>query len=144
MKYIVPSLHFDQHASVIPFDLDDRTILLVTTSRYGDADAIARIKSALPGSEIVSLSHPATGHHPADNHASATPTLTHRQQEILGHLLSGLSNKEIARKLGLSHFTVRNHVSNILRMMGYSCRRTMRSSLAVEHVRPDYLTSLVA
>jgi DNA-binding NarL/FixJ family response regulator len=42
------------------------------------------------------------------------PQLTVREREILGRIASGLNNAEIARKLGLSLKTVRNHVSNIL------------------------------
>ncbi|WP_123042351.1 response regulator [Cohnella candidum] len=42
------------------------------------------------------------------------PNLTEREREVLGRIASGLGNAEIARKLGLSLKTVRNHVSNIL------------------------------
>ncbi len=122
MKHIDPLSYADLGAGAIAFDRGNRTVMLVTTSRYDDADAIARIRSALPGSEIVTLSQRSPVSTPA--------VLTDRQREILHHLLDGLSNKEIARQLGLSHFTVRNHVSNILRMMGYNCRRAMRHSLA--------------
>lgn len=42
------------------------------------------------------------------------PKLTEREREILERIASGLTNAEIARKLGLTLKTVRNHVSNIL------------------------------
>lgn len=126
---------------------EDRTIVLVTISRHCDEDVISRIKSALPGSEIVNLSqlyaHRNLGDALPGPHSPPSP-LTDRQREILDYLLHGLSNKEIGRKLGLSHFTVRNHVSNILRILGYPCRRTMRRSLTPGRVTPIYPVTLAA
>ncbi|KAF0226833.1 MAG: two component transcriptional regulator LuxR [Beijerinckiaceae bacterium] len=51
------------------------------------------------------------------------PDLTGRQREILVLLAGGLSNKQIARQLAISHFTVRNHVSHILRAFNLKTRR---------------------
>jgi two-component system nitrate/nitrite response regulator NarL len=48
---------------------------------------------------------------PAD---AEVAVLTPREQEVFGHMSRGLSNKEIARKLGVSAATVKNHVHNIL------------------------------
>ena len=45
--------------------------------------------------------------------AEAFPELTEREREILGQIAEGLENAEIARELGLSVKTVRNHASNI-------------------------------
>jgi DNA-binding NarL/FixJ family response regulator len=41
------------------------------------------------------------------------PELTDREREVLGLIASGLENAEIARQLGVSTKTVRNHASNI-------------------------------
>lgn len=49
--------------------------------------------------------------------------MTARQQQILELLLRNLSNKQIGRALNLSHFTVRNHISQILRLLGVSSRK---------------------
>ncbi|MBU0825267.1 MAG: response regulator transcription factor [Alphaproteobacteria bacterium] len=54
------------------------------------------------------------------------PALTDRQIEVLTMLAQKQSNKQIARSLDLSHFTIRNHVSHLLRTMG----ATTRSELA--------------
>jgi DNA-binding NarL/FixJ family response regulator len=57
---------------------------------------------------------------------AAPPVLTDRQVEVLTMLAQKQSNKQIARSLDLSHFTVRNHISHLLRAMG----ATTRSELA--------------
>ena len=44
----------------------------------------------------------------------AFPDLTPREGEVLGLLAAGCRNHEIARRLGMSEKTVRNHVSQIL------------------------------
>ena len=44
--------------------------------------------------------------------------LTGRELQVLRHIAFGMSNKEIARSLGLSIDTVKEHVQNILRKMG--------------------------
>jgi DNA-binding NarL/FixJ family response regulator len=45
---------------------------------------------------------------------SAFPGLTPREREVLGLLADGARNSEIARQLGMTDKTVRNHVSAIL------------------------------
>lgn len=43
------------------------------------------------------------------------PSLTLRQQRLMTLVANGLTNKEIASHLNLSHFTVRNHVHRIMK-----------------------------
>ncbi len=43
--------------------------------------------------------------------------LSTREMEVLSYLTKGMSNKEIARLLGISHQTVKNHVTSILRKL---------------------------
>lgn len=50
--------------------------------------------------------------------AAAAPQLTQRQQEVFDALLGGLSNKQIARKLDISEYTVKEHVTAILSIFG--------------------------
>jgi DNA-binding NarL/FixJ family response regulator len=45
--------------------------------------------------------------------AEAFPELTERERMVLGRIAEGMDNAEIARDLGLSVKTVRNHASNI-------------------------------
>jgi DNA-binding NarL/FixJ family response regulator len=42
------------------------------------------------------------------------PPLTEREREVLRWVATGLQNKEVAQKLGISLATVRNHIHNIL------------------------------
>jgi NarL family two-component system response regulator LiaR len=49
--------------------------------------------------------------------ASLSAPLTNREMEVLASLSRGRSNKEIAKDLGISEKTVRNHASNIYRKL---------------------------
>jgi DNA-binding CsgD family transcriptional regulator len=48
--------------------------------------------------------------------------LTAREAEILGLILQGASNKDIAAKLFISASTVRNHIYNIYQKLGVKNR----------------------
>jgi DNA-binding NarL/FixJ family response regulator len=50
------------------------------------------------------------------------PRLTARQGEVLDSLATGASNKEIARKLGLTEGTVKIHLAAIYRVIGVKSR----------------------
>ena len=56
------------------------------------------------------------GHFASDADELFIP-LSPREMEILEHVTRGLSNKEIAYKLGISHQTVKNHMTAILRKL---------------------------
>ena len=48
--------------------------------------------------------------------------LSDREMEVLSYVVRGMSNKEIASLLGISHQTVKNHVTSILRKFGVEDR----------------------
>lgn len=65
----------------------------------------------------------------SDNPSADVEVLTDRQRDILQGIVDGLSNKEIGRRLGISHFTVRNHVSRLLQQLGLPSRILVKRSV---------------
>jgi DNA-binding CsgD family transcriptional regulator len=63
--------------------------------------------------------------------------LTEREQEIVGRLLAGRSNREIARDLFLSHQTVKNYVSRIYKKLGVTTRLELMNAALRSAPDPD-------
>jgi DNA-binding NarL/FixJ family response regulator len=61
------------------------------------------------------------GQYYADLSESFSP-LSPREMEILQHVTRGMSNKEIAQALAISHQTVKNHMTSILRKLAVDDR----------------------
>jgi DNA-binding NarL/FixJ family response regulator len=61
---------------------------------------------------------------------ASKPDLTIRQQQLMALVAKGLTNKEIASRLNLSEFTVRNHIHRVLKQLDAGSR-----SEAVEAIR---------
>lgn len=59
-------------------------------------------------------------------------TLPKRHLDVLVHLAQGKTNKEIARDLGISPFTVRAHISALFKSLGVTTR-AKAAALAVAH-----------
>jgi DNA-binding CsgD family transcriptional regulator len=114
----------------------------------GSADVAAMLARAHPGpvpAPVVDLVLQRTGGNPywigeliASDGALAPPVpsaaadLTAREVEVLSCLAAGMSNKQVARSLGISVRTVTVHVSNLLRKTG-SASRTEAAMWAVQH-----------
>lgn len=101
--------------------------IIIETDR---ADLARLIKSKLPEGSYLTIAEIgpvgrserlALG--PEGSDEFDTTMLTTRQHDVLRLLMTGLANKEIGRELDLSHFTVRNHVSQIFRLLGVSSRK---------------------
>jgi DNA-binding NarL/FixJ family response regulator len=82
----------------------------------GDVDAIlgpvARVAAA------GQLSVPA-----ALRHAIQRPALSHRERQILGLAVAGLTNAQIARRFFIAESTVKTHLSSAFRRLGVHSRR---------------------
>jgi DNA-binding NarL/FixJ family response regulator len=121
-------------------DADDRILNCIEAGAKGYismdaslADLISSIRAACQGEVICS---PRLAYQVFSRIAQLAPrksnriilellNLTPREIEILRLIADGLSNKQIAEKLNLSFYTVKNHVHNILEKL----RLTNRSEL---------------
>ncbi|OJU67816.1 MAG: hypothetical protein BGO05_28215 [Rhizobiales bacterium 63-7] len=101
-----------------------------------DANILGIIRAALPqGSRLhvrFAKAAPASvGYRTSEEQSFIRlPELTARQRDILDLLTEGLSNKEIGRKLSLSHFTVRNHIAQVMRLLNASTRQEVVARIA--------------
>ncbi|MEK1939091.1 MAG: response regulator transcription factor [Pseudomonas sp.] len=84
-------------------------------------DEIAQALHAVRAGEFVLTLGPA-GLPSFAKEGSAVDQLTPRQHEVLLLVARGLSNKEIARELDISPFTVRIHVSSLLHTLDVTTR----------------------
>ena len=62
---------------------------------------------------------------PVDNPGASVGDLTPRAREVVGFVARGLSDDEIATKIGISANTVRNHISAIYRVTGVRKRSAL-------------------
>jgi DNA-binding NarL/FixJ family response regulator len=62
--------------------------------------------------------------------------LTRRELEVLAAIVTGYTNKEIARTLGLSEDTVKHHITNVFNKLGVSNRLEL-ALFAVHHKLVD-------
>ena len=79
--------------------------------------AVAVGRTALPGDLLRKAMAPAVGPRP-DDMARLTP----REREVLERVARGLTNKEIARELGIGPGTVKAHVEKIIAKLGVADR----------------------
>jgi DNA-binding NarL/FixJ family response regulator len=98
----------------------------VLPSDVSPEQLVAALEAAAAGLIVmhpaeVDAVFPATG--PASRPLAELPEpLTPRENEVLQMLASGLANKEIAARLGISEHTVKFHVASILGKLGAASR----------------------
>lgn len=131
----------DSSARVVVFDLSETEENIVAWARAGTAGYIPRtvalrefvqfVESINRGEQICSAaiasklmrrigSLPSSGFDPRDSRLAAS--LTGRENQIIGMIAEGLSNKEIARRLKIELSTTKSHVHNLLQKLGLERR----------------------
>lgn len=102
--------------------LEPETSMILFAVRADKAlDTVETLKTALPQGSLL-CAGPSGAWRPVETATETRASLSVRQLEILRLLGSRMSNKEIGRTLGLSHFTVRNHISQLLRLFNVPSR----------------------
>ncbi len=93
------------------------------------------IRQRFPKVQVLATLSPAAVQamvHAANQPPTPGYDLTKRERTVLGLLVEGLNNTEIAEKLVVSPSTIKSHVSNILRKLDVASR-TEAAALAVRH-----------
>jgi NarL family two-component system response regulator LiaR len=86
------------------------------------SDLVETIRAAYAGRSTLAPEAVEALLQPAVLEPSASYSLTPRERDVLALLVKGLTNVEIAGRLGISRSTVKVHVSNILSKLGASSR----------------------
>ena len=98
-----------------------KTEPIVIALAVDDADLADRLAAILAGVPRIRLAAPGEradliviGHESSDDHAELDQPLTPREIQVLTLVAQGASNKEIARRLGISVHTAKFHVGQLL------------------------------
>ncbi len=108
------------------------TVLADRVGRTVAAEVVAAGMRHSDGNPYRLLEWLAAGGAAAETVTAELPELTARELEVLSCLAAGMSNKQVARSLGISIRTVTVHVSNLLRKTG-AASRTEAALWAVRH-----------
>lgn len=105
---------------VLPGDVGLDSV--ISAIRLADASL-----AVVPVAALTMLEQPDTGVESGEGHvaplgAEQLGLLTPRQRDVIGVLATGLSNKAIARRLGISESTVKVHIRAIMAATGVSNR----------------------
>jgi len=100
------------------FVLKDATLADFVRTIHAVADGTTVLPEALAGTLFSEISKRAV----TRGQAVAAVRMTRREREVIGLIVEGLSNKEIARRLHLATYTVKSHVHNILEKLALHTR----------------------
>lgn len=133
----------------------DSTVVVLTSfsDRARVTDALRAgavgylLKDSDPRDLLAAIRNAADGHAPLDPRVArallpgaepAAPAdgLSVRETQVLRLVASGLANKQVGRKLGISERTVKAHLGRVFRQLGVA-DRTSAALWAREHLRPE-------
>lgn len=128
MDAMMPKIDGIEATRILGRDAPEINVLIL--SAYGDGPAIGQAMASgakgfvhkdasLP--EIMTTILDASPSRPATRKGHR-PDLSHREVIVLREVASGLSNKQIARRLAISEKTVRNHLSRVYGKLGATNR----------------------
>jgi NarL family two-component system response regulator LiaR len=95
-------------------------------------DLAAAIRSAYAGRATIAPEAVQALVKPGPPRSTVGSDLTPREREVLGLMIKGMHNPEIADHLGVSQSTAKAHVSNILSKLGVS-NRSEAVALAIQN-----------
>jgi len=110
----------------VPMTLRDGSLIGVVRRLSG---ATAPRRSS-PSGAVVAPIQPL----PRNAGSGLSRALTAREREVAQRLCDGASNREIGSQLGLSLFTVRNHLVAVFRKFGVHNRSDARAALLAEGI----------
>ncbi len=110
----------DDHADIVTALQAGHGYLLKTAPPQEVVDAVVAVGSgsAVVADTVLKLLAERAAGVPGTRAARAFPALTDREYEVLDRMARGRGTHQVARELGLSEKTVRNHVSNVLVKLG--------------------------
>lgn len=142
------------NAKVVAFALTETETEVIAWAQAGIAGYIPRntaltemvgiLRSIVHGEQVCHTRIASSmlrwiGQHPGNPRSkpmSGQNPLTPREQEIACLISASLSNKEVARHLGISVATTKSHVHNILAKLGISKRTQAAQHLRESHTAP--------
>lgn len=115
LKYIVEAAPDVRTIVISSFEYDEEIYAAVKAGAQGFVHKEADSQEILQAIRVVGRGMQAFPKHIADRLASnqMTAGLSLRETEVLQLVATGLTNKEVARTLNISQFTVRNHLNHI-------------------------------
>lgn len=113
---------------------DHETTVSIARDALGEAGATQAIAHGARMSLDEVVAYAARLRPPRRRPSSDWPSLTPAEREVVGLVVEGLSNPEIAVRLFMSRATVKTHLSHVYAKVGVA-NRTELATVAGRHVR---------